>query len=136
MEIPGKGDERGNRLAGLGPLSGIAVGVAVGVAVGAAAGLLLSALRKHGIAPPCSGRGRADRGGGDGIAGRTAEAARDQRPGRVEGRGLGLQRRSAPGLRAGHLRRHQRQGRSVTLALTRGRGYRFCGRLLTAAVQL
>ena len=48
VEIPGKGDERGNRLAGLGPLSGIAVGVAVGTA----AGLLLSALRKHGIAPP------------------------------------------------------------------------------------
>ncbi len=48
VEIPGKGDERDNWLAGLGPLSGIAVGVAVGVA----AGLLLSALRKRGIAPP------------------------------------------------------------------------------------
>jgi hypothetical protein len=48
VEIPGKGDERDNRLAGLGPLSGIGVGVAVG----AAAGLLLSALRKRGIAPP------------------------------------------------------------------------------------
>jgi hypothetical protein len=47
VEIPGKGDERDNRLAGLGPLSGIGVGVAVG-----AAGLLLSALRKRGIAPP------------------------------------------------------------------------------------
>lgn len=34
VEIPGEGDERENRLAGLGPLSGIATGVAVGVAYG------------------------------------------------------------------------------------------------------
>jgi hypothetical protein len=32
--IPGKGDERDNRLTGLGPLSGIGVGVAVGTAAG------------------------------------------------------------------------------------------------------
>lgn len=34
IEIPGQGEERENRLAGLGPLSGIATGVAVGVAYG------------------------------------------------------------------------------------------------------
>jgi hypothetical protein len=48
IEIPGKGDERDNRLAGLGPLSGIGVGVAVG----AAAGLLLGALRARRVTPP------------------------------------------------------------------------------------
>jgi hypothetical protein len=32
--ISGKGDERDNRLTGLGPLSGIGVGVAVGTAAG------------------------------------------------------------------------------------------------------
>lgn len=48
VEIPGKGDERDNRLAGLGPLAGIGVGLVVG----AAAGLVLGALRKRGVAPP------------------------------------------------------------------------------------
>jgi hypothetical protein len=46
--IPGHGDEKDNRLAGLGPLSG----TGVGVAVGAAAGLVLSALRKRGVRLP------------------------------------------------------------------------------------
>ncbi|HZZ59465.1 MAG TPA: hypothetical protein VFE31_16660 [Opitutaceae bacterium] len=32
VEIPGEGDDRGNRLAGLGPLAGIVTGAAVGVA--------------------------------------------------------------------------------------------------------
>lgn len=32
MQIPGEGDEHGNRLAGLGPLAGIVTGAAVGVA--------------------------------------------------------------------------------------------------------
>ncbi|MBA3338823.1 MAG: hypothetical protein H0T54_03585 [Geodermatophilaceae bacterium] len=40
MPIPGKGAERDNRLAGLGPLSGIATGVGVGATLG-----LLRALR-------------------------------------------------------------------------------------------
>lgn len=35
VSIPGSGDERDNRLAGLGPLSGTAVGVVVGSAAGA-----------------------------------------------------------------------------------------------------
>jgi hypothetical protein len=48
VQIPGQGDERDNRLAGLGPLSGIGVGVAVG----AVAGLVLGALRNRGVAPP------------------------------------------------------------------------------------
>lgn len=34
IDIPGEGEERDNRLAGLGPLSGIATGVAVGVGYG------------------------------------------------------------------------------------------------------
>jgi hypothetical protein len=37
--IPGEGDARKNRLAGLGPLSGIATGVAVGACAGAARAL-------------------------------------------------------------------------------------------------
>lgn len=48
VEIPGHGDERDNRLAGLGPLSGIGVGVVIG----AAAGLVLGALRKRGVTLP------------------------------------------------------------------------------------
>jgi hypothetical protein len=48
VEIPGHDDERANRLAGLGPLSGIGVGVVVG----AAAGLVLGALRKRGVTLP------------------------------------------------------------------------------------
>lgn len=48
VEIPGEGDERDNRLAGLGPLSG----TGVGVVVGAAASLILGALRKRGLTPP------------------------------------------------------------------------------------
>jgi hypothetical protein len=48
VEIPGHDDERDNRLAGLGPLSGIGVGVVVG----AAAGLVLGALRKRGVTLP------------------------------------------------------------------------------------
>jgi hypothetical protein len=48
VEIPGEGDERDNRLAGLGPLSG----TGVGVVVGAAAGLMLGALRKRGVTLP------------------------------------------------------------------------------------
>ncbi|MDQ2874039.1 MAG: hypothetical protein M3Y33_04170 [Actinomycetota bacterium] len=48
VEIPGQGDERDNRLAGLGPLSGISVGVLVG----AAAGLVLGALGARGRRPP------------------------------------------------------------------------------------
>jgi hypothetical protein len=48
VKIPGHGDERANRLAGLGPLSGIGVGVVVG----AAAGLVLGALRKRGVTLP------------------------------------------------------------------------------------
>lgn len=48
VEIPGGDDERDNRLAGLGPLSGIGVGVVVG----AMAGLVLGALRKRGVTPP------------------------------------------------------------------------------------
>lgn len=35
VPIPGEGEERDNRLAGLGPLSGIATGVAVGALLGA-----------------------------------------------------------------------------------------------------
>ena len=35
VDIPGKGEERDNRLSGLGPLAGDAVGVAVGVVAGA-----------------------------------------------------------------------------------------------------
>lgn len=34
IEIPGEGDERDNRVAGLGPLSGIATGVGVGALLG------------------------------------------------------------------------------------------------------
>ena len=48
LEIPGQGDERDNRLAGLGPLSGIGVGVVVG----AVAGLMLGALRERGVTVP------------------------------------------------------------------------------------
>lgn len=48
VKIPGQGDERDNRLAGLGPLAGIGVGVMVG----AAAGLVLGGLRKRGISVP------------------------------------------------------------------------------------
>jgi hypothetical protein len=48
VTIPGQGDERDNRLAGLGPLSG----TGVGVAAGAVAGLLHSALRSRGRALP------------------------------------------------------------------------------------
>lgn len=40
VSIPGDGDERGNRLQGLGPLSGIAVGVVVGAAAGLVHGIL------------------------------------------------------------------------------------------------
>jgi hypothetical protein len=40
--VPGSGDERGNRLAGLGPL----LGVATGVGIGTVAGLLGPALRR------------------------------------------------------------------------------------------
>jgi hypothetical protein len=40
--VPGTGDERSNRLAGLGPL----LGVATGVGVGAVAGMLHPALRR------------------------------------------------------------------------------------------
>jgi hypothetical protein len=46
--LPGTGDERSNRLAGLGPLPG----AATGVAVGAVAGLLDPALRR--LPPPLS----------------------------------------------------------------------------------
>jgi len=42
VQIPGEGQERDNRLAGLGPLSGIATGVAVGVA----GSVLLPVLRR------------------------------------------------------------------------------------------
>jgi len=48
VEVPGEKEERDNRLAGLGPLSGIGVGVIIG----AAAGLVLGALRKRGFTPP------------------------------------------------------------------------------------
>lgn len=48
VEIPGHGDERENRLAGLGALAGISVGVAVG----AVAGIAHSALGKLGWTPP------------------------------------------------------------------------------------
>jgi hypothetical protein len=41
VEIPGQGDERQNRLQGLGPLSGIAVGVGVGAVFGILRGLHL-----------------------------------------------------------------------------------------------
>ena len=34
LKIPGTGEDRGNRLAGLGPLSGIATGVAIGALLG------------------------------------------------------------------------------------------------------
>jgi len=44
VDIPGEGEERENRLAGLGPLAGIVVGVGVGVAYG-----LLDTLR---LRPP------------------------------------------------------------------------------------
>ena len=43
VDIPGSGDERANRLAGLGPLSG----VAIGTAVGAVAGVLHRALNNR-----------------------------------------------------------------------------------------
>ncbi len=39
VEIPGEGDERQNRLQGLGPLSGTAVGMGVGAVVGFLRGL-------------------------------------------------------------------------------------------------
>ena len=39
VEIPGEGDERENRVQGLGPLQGIAVGVGVGAAIGFLRGL-------------------------------------------------------------------------------------------------
>lgn len=39
VDIPGSGDERDNRVAGLGPLSGIATGVGVGALLGLARGL-------------------------------------------------------------------------------------------------
>ncbi|WP_375483519.1 hypothetical protein [uncultured Jatrophihabitans sp.] len=48
VDIPGDGDERDNRLAGLGPLSG----TAVGAAVGALAGSLHRTLRTRGHAIP------------------------------------------------------------------------------------
>ena len=48
FSIPGDKDERGNRLQGLGPLSGIAVGVAVG----AVAGLAHRALARRGHSLP------------------------------------------------------------------------------------
>lgn len=44
LDVPGEGDERDNRLAGLGPLSGTAVGVAVGTVAGA----VLGATRRNG----------------------------------------------------------------------------------------
>ncbi len=50
VDIPGKGEERDNRLAGLGPLSGITVGTVVG----AVAGLTLGALRERGVTPPAA----------------------------------------------------------------------------------
>ena len=46
--IPGTGDERANRLAGLGPLSGIGVGVVIG----AVAGSVHRALRRRGRSIP------------------------------------------------------------------------------------
>lgn len=48
VSIPGDGDERDNRLAGLGPLSGTAVGVVVGAVYGA----LDRALARRGRAVP------------------------------------------------------------------------------------
>lgn len=48
VTIPGKGDDRANRLAGLGPLSG----TGVGVVVGAVAGSLHRSLRKRGRSVP------------------------------------------------------------------------------------
>lgn len=48
VDIPGQGDERDNRLAGLGPLSG----TGVGVVVGAVAGSVRRALRKRGRSIP------------------------------------------------------------------------------------
>ena len=48
ISIPGDQDERGNRLQGLGPLSGIAVGVTVG----AVAGLVHRALSRRGRSVP------------------------------------------------------------------------------------
>jgi hypothetical protein len=39
IEIPGEGEDRDNRLAGLGPLSGIVTGVGVGALLGVARGL-------------------------------------------------------------------------------------------------
>jgi hypothetical protein len=48
LAIPGNKDERGNRLQGLGPLSGIAVGVTVG----AVAGLVHRGLARRGRALP------------------------------------------------------------------------------------
>ena len=52
IEIPGQGEERDNRLAGLGPLAG----TATGVVVGAVAGFLHSALGARGrhLPPPVS----------------------------------------------------------------------------------
>lgn len=46
--IPGHGDEKDNRLAGLGPLAG----TGTGVVVGAAAGLVHGVLRKRGVKLP------------------------------------------------------------------------------------
>ena len=48
LDIPGSGDVRGNRLAGLGPL----LGIAVGSAVGAAAGAIRRALNDRGRSIP------------------------------------------------------------------------------------
>jgi len=48
VAIPGTGDRRANRIAGLGPLSGIGVGVVVG----AVAGSVHRALRKRGLSCP------------------------------------------------------------------------------------
>jgi hypothetical protein len=50
LRIPGAGDKRDNRLAGLGPLSGIGVGVAVG----AVAGLVLGPAGRRGTRLPAA----------------------------------------------------------------------------------
>jgi hypothetical protein len=68
VEIPGEGKERDNRLAGLGPLAGIATGLAVGVAAafarpalakipGPAAAALLGALAMAGSDGPLAALG-------------------------------------------------------------------------------